>query len=201
MLTYRNTPHCTTGFSAAALLLGHILRDKIPGSQEAAPNALEESQAKESHSKALVKARADKGAKISDTKVGDLVLIKQKRLNKLSTPFGHNLWRVTDRKGATLWLLAEDGNRCVRHVSATTKLRTKPGNPVARTGEVRRSFGEDHSGSRTQQASDVSFSDTAEDDSEDSEDTVAAEDPGPLQQLPRRSTRASLGRPPVRLDR
>lgn len=49
-----------------------------------------------------MKQNADKSrrAKPSELKIGDTVLVRQKKVNKLSTNFSPKPYRVTDRKGA-----------------------------------------------------------------------------------------------------
>ena len=88
LLTYRNTPHCATGVAPAVLLMNRKLRTKIPCMPE-------ESEIMKKAVEANLKNKArnaeyynkKRNIKVSKVKKGDWVLVRQKRKNKLSTPF------------------------------------------------------------------------------------------------------------------
>ena len=69
------------------------------------------------------KRYADKArnAKVSDIKEGDMVLLKQQKINKFSTRFGHKPFKVIKRKGNSVTLQTASGsgnyfNRNIAHV-------------------------------------------------------------------------------------
>ena len=112
---YRVMPHTVTGLSPAELLMGRKLRDKLPKlkiSEEQATEADWQKLVKEKDGRAKMKQKiyADKkrGARPSDIVVGDRVLLKQSRENKLSTNFEPHPYTVVHRDGNAV--VAEDTN-------------------------------------------------------------------------------------------
>lgn len=100
---YRATPHSTTGESPAELLNGRKLKTTLP---EIPKNELKYSDARkrDADKKQIMKKYADKRnhAKESDLQIGDKVLIKQEKENKMSTPFKPVPYEVKDRKGSMI---------------------------------------------------------------------------------------------------
>lgn len=101
---YRVTPHTVTGLSPAELLLGRKLPDKLPKLKipdEQATEADWQKLLKERDGCAKMKQKiyADnkRGARPSDIAVGDRVLLKQSRENKLSTNFEPHPYKVVRR--------------------------------------------------------------------------------------------------------
>jgi hypothetical protein len=104
LLTYRNTPHCTTKIAPAEMLMNRKLRDKLP-------SIMKESEYKEKAEaeNAKVEARNEKyynkkKMKKSEVKEGDWVLVKQRKTNKLSTNFNTTPMKVTRVKGSSISL-------------------------------------------------------------------------------------------------
>ena len=96
---YRATPHSTTGKSPSELLNGRRLKSTLPRVQydQASPE-IRQTDAK---SKEKMKEYADKRshAKSTDLKIGDKVLIKQPKKDKMSTPFKPKPLEIKDKKG------------------------------------------------------------------------------------------------------
>ena len=119
LLTYRNTPHCSTEFSPAQLLMNRQLRCKLPQIIEHSPY---HEMVEENNRKVKERNESDfnskRNVKISNIKEGDWVLVKQKRKNKLSTNFDPNPWKVENRSGSKLQLSRENA-RIVRNVNDT----------------------------------------------------------------------------------
>ena len=95
---YRATPHSTTGKSPSELLNGRRLKSTLPRVQydQASPE-IRQTDAK---SKEKMKEYADKRshAKSTDLKIGDKVLIKQPKKDKMSTPFKPEPLEIKDKK-------------------------------------------------------------------------------------------------------
>ena len=99
---YRATPHSTTGKSPSELLNGRKLKSTLPLVQfdQASP----EIRRADAKRKEKMKEYADKcnHAKNTDLNVGDKVLIKQPKQNKMSTPFKPEPFEITDKKGSMI---------------------------------------------------------------------------------------------------
>ena len=115
---YRATPHSTTGKSPSELLNGRKLKSTLPRVQhdEASP----EIRQADATRKEKMKEYADKcrNAKSTDLSVGDKVLIKQPKENKMSTPFKPEPLQITHKKGSMI--TAQNGERTV---TRNSKLR------------------------------------------------------------------------------
>ena len=66
-----------------------------------------------------MKKYADKRnhAKNINLQIGDYVLVRQQKKNKLSTPFGKTPYRVTEIKGTMITATSEDSGNITRNVS------------------------------------------------------------------------------------
>ena len=92
---YRATPHSTTGISPCEALNQRKLKTTLPEFASPAParhQIIPETQnlaERDAEQKKKIKAYADQklGARESKIKLGDTVLVKQPKTNKLSTPF------------------------------------------------------------------------------------------------------------------
>ena len=98
---YRATPHSTTDMSLSEALNGRKLQTLLPQhtgvKQSDVYNSIYE---KDSGKKRKMKEYADqrRHSKTSQVKVGDIVLIRQPKTNKLSTPFNPQPYKVVARK-------------------------------------------------------------------------------------------------------
>ncbi|KAK3720291.1 hypothetical protein QZH41_007748 [Actinostola sp. cb2023] len=99
---YRATPHSTTGKSPSELLNGRKLKSTMPRLQQ--DQASPEVRQNDAKRKEQMKEYADRHnhARASDLKVGDKVLVKQQKKNKLSTPFKPEPLEVKEKKGSMI---------------------------------------------------------------------------------------------------
>ncbi|KAK3754982.1 hypothetical protein QZH41_004427 [Actinostola sp. cb2023] len=99
---YRATPHSTTGKSPSELLNGRKLKSTMPRLQQ--DQASPEVRQNDAKRKEQMKEYADRHnhARASDLKVGDKVLVKQPKKNKLSTPFKPEPLEVKEKKGSMI---------------------------------------------------------------------------------------------------
>ena len=102
LLNYRATPHSTTGFAPAELLFGRKIRMKLP--QLVTSNQSEVTQKvqqNDTRAKSKMKENADKRSRavVSNLEIGDCVLIRQRKCNKLSTRFDASPFQVVRKKG------------------------------------------------------------------------------------------------------
>ena len=88
---YHCTPHTTTGFTPYRLLFGHDPGMKMPDAESFTHLDDSNVHERDAEAKGIMKCYADKHlhAEANPIDVGDTVLVKQPRLNKLSTPFNH----------------------------------------------------------------------------------------------------------------
>ena len=101
LLTYRTTPHTTTGVAPAELLFNRVIRSGIPTVKEhSTPVSIEERNKKVhermKQQKEKVKAYVDKARRVKETnlKVGDMVLVRQSKTNKFSTSYDPQAYKV-----------------------------------------------------------------------------------------------------------
>ena len=118
LLNYRTTPHCTTGFAPAELLFNRRVRNKLP--QLTSSNQSKGQEVKENDDKAKAKmkryADAKSRAKPSKIVVNDSVLVRQRKQNKLSTPFDPSPFHVVRKKG-TMITACRNGKYITRNAS------------------------------------------------------------------------------------
>ena len=102
---YRATPHATTAVSPAEALYNRQIRTTLPSRSLPAVvsrNVHKVIKTTDALGKAKAKAYYDsrKNAKASPLSIGDTVLAKQRRTNKMSTPFDPQPLTITARKGS-----------------------------------------------------------------------------------------------------
>ena len=120
LFTYRHTPHCATKFPPSSLMFSRNTNFTIPSVNDSvehdihqkARERLEEAklQRKEYHDKRT-------NAKDRDINIGDTVIIKQRKTNKLSPTFEPCQYKVTARKNTMVTARDENGNEKTRNVS------------------------------------------------------------------------------------
>jgi len=100
LLGYRNTPHTTTGVSAAKLLFGREICSKLPGVEEL-HSASNDSEVldRDRERKQKGKDYADnlRGACESNPKEGDKVLLQKPKSDKLSPSFEATYYEVVNK--------------------------------------------------------------------------------------------------------
>ena len=135
LLKYRTTPHCTTKVAPSELLFNRKIRGKLPSiEKKLVLNRHREARENEKKSQAYHKSYADnrRNAKESSIKVGDTVLVKQKRQNKLTSRFNKTPYVVIQRKGTQVIAENNQKHRVKRNVSHFKKFE----NTVDRSEET-----------------------------------------------------------------
>ena len=118
LLNYRTTPHCTTKFSPAELLFNRKAKNKLPHiPTNSTPTALEV-QSNDKKAKENMKMYADvkRRAEPSQIEMEDLVLARQRKQNKLTTPYDPSPFRVVRKKG-TMITAQRNGKYITRNAS------------------------------------------------------------------------------------
>ena len=119
LLQYRTTPHSTTKVAPCELLFNRSVRGKFPSlEKKRVLNKHREACENEQKSQNYQKEYTDKRrhAKESTIQIGDTVLVKQYKQNKLTTRFNKTPYIVIDRKGTKV--TAENSkHRITRNVS------------------------------------------------------------------------------------
>ena len=118
LLNYRTTPHSTTGFPPAQLLFNRKVRNKLPQIESASPDKGDRVQQKDNEAKEKMKEHADtkRRAHQSQLKVGDIVLVSQKKENKFSMQFDPSPFRVVMKRGSMITAV-RNGKYITRNVS------------------------------------------------------------------------------------
>ncbi|XP_065058440.1 uncharacterized protein K02A2.6-like [Rhopilema esculentum] len=120
LLQYRSTPHCTTKVAPSQLLFNRKVRGKIPEitgrivinkHKDARENEI---KSQNYHTKY---ANQRRNAKESSIAVGDAVLVKQQRRNKITSRFNKTPYLVVERKGTQVTAENSQKHRVTRNVS------------------------------------------------------------------------------------
>ena len=125
LLQYRNTPHSTTNETPSNLMFnGRTLQDKLPGPSYLKKNSdrTKKAQNVDHYNKSIIKKYADRNAKVSTIKEGDIVLVRQKKKNKFTSNFGLTRFVVLRRKYGSLTLKSPTGQQFRRHITAVKKV-------------------------------------------------------------------------------
>ena len=120
LMTYRSTPHFTTGVTPAKLLFGRQMRIKLPQISLKATDNFEVLARERDHvmeEKAKTYTDLKRKANICDLQPQDKVLLKQERVNKLSTAFEQVPYTVLEKRGNCLVLQSSDGRTIKRNVT------------------------------------------------------------------------------------
>jgi hypothetical protein len=96
---YRATPHATTDMSPGEILFGRKINTKLPGLTIKSPTHTT-IRKKDKDRKLKMKTHFENKhcVKPSQFKVGDSVLIKQEKKDKLTTPFNPTLLKIKEKK-------------------------------------------------------------------------------------------------------
>ena len=132
LLTYRSTPHSTTGVSPAELLFGRKIRSKLPSLL----NHRVESEVRDFDSERKEKGKryADqkRGARESPISVGDKVLLKQHKRSKLDTNFEPDPFVVCEKNGNSV-VVERNGVKYKRNISFVKKFSQKENETIKET--------------------------------------------------------------------
>ena len=131
LFQYLMTPHTVTGVNPAEMLMGRKLRNKLPKMQMRA-EPMDELQwqmqirERDARRKRYEKEYADKkrGAKVSDIEVGDRVILRQSKRNKLTTPFEREPYEVVDHEDNAVVIQRGEEPRKMRNVAHMKKLNS-----------------------------------------------------------------------------
>ena len=102
LLNYRATPHNTTGIAPSQLLFNRTIKTKLPQIDHRQQTDTHlDIQEKDEKAKEKMKQNADRRAhsKPSDIKVGETVLIRQRKKNKFTTKFDPSPFQVVRVRG------------------------------------------------------------------------------------------------------
>ena len=133
LATYRTTPHSVTGVCPAESLFGRRIRTKLPELCERAVNDEElRDRDREKKTKAKIYADTSRGAQPCGLQVGDQVLLKQKKSNKLSTNFQPVPYEIAERKGNSVVIQSPQKSQkgqYHRNVTEVKKVNTREEQP------------------------------------------------------------------------
>ena len=130
LLQYRTTPHCTTGVPPSELLFNRTVKGKIPViTRKQTINRHKEARENEQTRKERNKEYADhrRHVKKSDIAIGDYVLVRQEKRNKLTTNFNPAPYKVIKRTGVEITAQRNNGHRITRNVSHFKKVKNVRG--------------------------------------------------------------------------
>ena len=127
LLNYRNTPHPSTGECPSQLMMGRMIRTRIPRVIKSIPTTtLEKARKKDVETRELRKQKYDKRktARDKDIKEGDQVLLSQRKTT-VKPPYNPHPFTVTDVKGTQV--IAQRGNSIkTRNMGKVKLLRKRP---------------------------------------------------------------------------
>ena len=133
LFQYRTSPHTVTGVSPAEMLMGRKLGNRLPKMQMKA-DPMDELQwqiqirERDARRKRYEKEYADKkrGAMVSDIGVGDRVILRQSKINKLTTRIENEPYDVVDRDGNVVVIHRGEKPRKMRNIAHMKKLNGCP---------------------------------------------------------------------------
>ena len=118
LLGYRSTKHAKAQATPTMLLFNRDIRNYFVLLNKTKNRSHQEKEKQRSNSKIKSKTRFDKtmNVKISHIKVGDEILVKQRKRNKLTTLYKSEPFTVTEKKGNTVKMRDTYGKEWVRNV-------------------------------------------------------------------------------------
>jgi len=120
LLQYRTTLHSTTKVSPAELLFNRVVKGTFPLlTKNNVVDRHKEARENELSSQRYNKQYADRRrrTKPSDLRVGDYVIVKQNRRNKLTSTFSETPYTVTERNNSKVTARNKQGHTVTRNVS------------------------------------------------------------------------------------
>ena len=123
LLAYRSIPHATTLVSPAELLFNRKIRTKMPMLKERPASGNDELRDKDAENKGKAKLYQDekRNAKPSNITLGDKVLVKQDKRDKLTTTFNETPHEVVGKNGNSLIVKAPCGAEYSRNTTHAKK--------------------------------------------------------------------------------
>ena len=126
---YRATPHTMTGVPPATLMFnGRKYATNLPSLPNQLPPTAVQTKAESADSinKSKMKTRADskRNVKVPSIKTGDQVLLRQKKVNKFSTPYEVEPYTVEQVKGSQI-TATNSIHQVTRHVNLFKRLRSR----------------------------------------------------------------------------
>ena len=126
LLDYRSTKHAVTKQTPTQLLFNGEIKNKLPSfpdqpTSKAHLLARENDHIKKQNMK--IQYNAAMKVKPSDLDINDEVLIKQKKINKLTSKYKVKSYKIIEKKGAIIKLYSTDGDIKVRNVVDVRRFR------------------------------------------------------------------------------
>lgn len=127
LLSYRTTPHETTGVTPSKMMFGREIRSKLPEFRE--DNIQRELCARDRDAEHKQKGKdyADqrRNAKESNLQVGDRVLMQQPKHNKLSTRYEEKPLIIVEKTGSKITVENDRGKQYARNAAHLRKFEEK----------------------------------------------------------------------------
>ena len=121
---YRSAAHATTGQSPSSLFFNRQLNTKLPAFPKTnEKDVLVRSRQERLYEKAKVRHDKKTRAKECDVEVGDHVIAKKIKTNKLSSAYSKTLYKVIRRNKSLVEIEDENGNRITRNVTLVKKVK------------------------------------------------------------------------------
>ncbi|XP_054757939.2 uncharacterized protein K02A2.6-like [Lytechinus pictus] len=116
MFAYRTTPHSVTGVTPAEMMFQRKLRTRLPEMEEKV-RLDEEVRDRDATGKQKNKVYIDqkRGAKEREFHVGEEVLLKQTKIDKTSTPFHTEPYKLIEKSGNSVVVESSEGVRYKRN--------------------------------------------------------------------------------------
>jgi len=126
---YRNLEHPSTGKAPSELIFGRKLRDKLPCISDASSRYDQDVRDRDAETKAKSKYYADnrRNAAYSEIGLGDKVLMKQDKVDKLTPTFNPVPYQVVKKMGNSTVVESPDGQRYSRNTQHLKKFVTPSG--------------------------------------------------------------------------
>ena len=118
LLQYRTTPHTSTKVPPAELLFNRPIKGRLPIlDKRNIVNRHKTARQSEMIKQKYNNANSRRNTKKNEIKVGDHVLVRQERKNKLTPNFNPNPYEVTSRQYSRVTARGKDGHTITRNVS------------------------------------------------------------------------------------
>ena len=130
LIAYRSTPQMTTGATPFYLMFGREMHSKLPDLRREAPVTSEEVCDRDWSRKLSQKDYVDAKSRAAESQVeiGDKVLLRNTKTNKLSPNYNPNPCEVLDRRGGEVTVRNSAGVDIKRNVSFVKKYQERTSN-------------------------------------------------------------------------